>query len=241
MAIFLKANWQELIMVNYEIPIEVLQPYLPANVELDLWNGKAWGSLVGFMFINTRIFNIPIPLLGSFEEINLRFYVKYKDGNDYKRGVVFINESVPYTIVASMANWLYKEHYTVLKTKHQWTHAAKEKQIQYEWKKKNTWFNMQVTAEKNTKPLAQSSFEEFIFEHYYGYTKVNNSLTLEYKVNHPKWLVNQVNNYTINCNFEEMYGLDFKFLNTQQPSSVFLAQGSPVTINWKRKKIKSCI
>jgi uncharacterized protein len=185
-----------------------------------------------------RIFSIPIPLLGSFEEINLRFYVKYKNGNSYKRGVVFINESVPYKLVAFMANWLYKEHYTVLKTKHQWLQTAKEKEIRYDWKKKQTWFSMQVVADVACNTMVSNSFEAFIFEHYYGYTKVSSAVTEEYKVNHPTWLVNQVNNYTINCNFEEMYGVDFKFLNTQQPSSVFLAQGSRVTIDWKRKKIE---
>ena len=41
-------------------------------------------SLVGFMFKNTRLLNIPIPFHTDFEEVNLRFYVKHFDGNEWK-------------------------------------------------------------------------------------------------------------------------------------------------------------
>ena len=92
-------------MANYSIDPTILLPYLPAGLELDLYNGKAYVSLVGFMFKRSRIFNIPIPFMGTFEEVNLRFYVKRKVDGTYRRGVVFINETVPYKPVA----WLAKQ------------------------------------------------------------------------------------------------------------------------------------
>ena len=125
MVLFLKANWEQIIMANYEIDPEVLKPFLPKGVEIDLFNNKCYISLVGFMFKNTKIFNIPIPFFGNFEEINLRFYVVKKEKNKIKRGVVFINETIPYPIVAWVANKLYKEHYTVVPTKHQFKKEKK--------------------------------------------------------------------------------------------------------------------
>ena len=98
-------------MANYAVNPNVLKPFLPKGVELDLFENNAYVSLVGFMFKKTSLFNIPIPLLGTFEEINLRFYVKRVEVDNVKRGVVFINETVPYKIVAWLANKLYKEHY----------------------------------------------------------------------------------------------------------------------------------
>jgi uncharacterized protein YqjF (DUF2071 family) len=86
MKTFLKANWENIIMANYAIPSDILQPYLPKGCELDLFEGNAYISLVGFMFKETKLFKIPIPLLGTFEEINLRFYVKRQDGNEIKKG-----------------------------------------------------------------------------------------------------------------------------------------------------------
>ncbi|MFM7764207.1 MAG: DUF2071 domain-containing protein, partial [Sphingomonadales bacterium] len=136
---FLTASWENLIMANYSVSPEVLKPYLPAGVELDLFDGKAFVSLVGFMFKNTRLFGIPIPFMGSFEEINLRFYVKRTENSEARRGVVFINETVPYKPVAWLANKLYKEHYTAVPARHSISEKDNEKHIQYEWKVNCNW------------------------------------------------------------------------------------------------------
>jgi uncharacterized protein len=139
MAIFLKAEWQNIIMANYVVPSELLQPYLPYGTELDLYEDKAYVSLVGFLFKRTRLFSIPIPFFGTFEEVNLRFYVTRREGDTIKRGVVFINETIPYKPVAWMANKLYKEHYTVVPTKHTLTYNDEWKEINYFWKIKDEW------------------------------------------------------------------------------------------------------
>lgn len=234
---FLTANWQNIIMANYEVPPEVLMKYLPKGIELDLFENKAFVSLVGFMFSNTRIFKIPIPKLGTFEEINLRFYVKQKIGNKTYKGVVFINESIPYKLVAWIANKLYKEHYVTMPTKHQWELNESNKKISYQWLKNKKWNSMQVHATNQAQNMIPGSFEHFIFEHYLGFTKVNESITEKYAIFHPSWLINEVTNSTISCNFEDNYGNDFAFLNEQKPSAVFLTEGSDISIAWKRKRI----
>jgi uncharacterized protein YqjF (DUF2071 family) len=234
---FLEAKWENLIMANYAVDPTILIPYLPKGVELDSFEGKCYVSLVGFMFNKTKIFNVPIPYLGSFEEINLRFYVVRKDGDTLKRGVVFINETVPYAAVAWMANYLYKEHYTAVKTKHDWELTDTSKKINYSWKKNKKWNTIQVNAKSKSNSMKTSSVEAFIFEHYFGYTRVNENKTLEYGINHPSWKINQVIDHSIDCDFEKMYGSDFAFLNAQQPDNVILAEGSNVSVKWKRNAI----
>jgi len=234
---FLEAKWENLIMANYAVDPTILIPYLPRGVELDSFEGKFYVSLVGFMFNKTRIFKVPIPYLGSFEEINLRFYVVRKDGDTLKRGVVFINETVPYAPVAWMANYLYKEHYTAVKTKHQWELTDSSKKIEYSWKKNKKWNNIRVNAGSKGSSMKAGSVEAFIFEHYFGYTRVNQQKTLEYRINHPSWRINQVIDHSIDCDFEKMYGSDFAFLNDQQPDNVILAEGSDVSVKWKRNTI----
>jgi hypothetical protein len=59
MTIFLKANWENIIMANYEIDPKILLPFLPKGVSL-IYNGKAYMSLVGFMFKKIKLFNVPI-------------------------------------------------------------------------------------------------------------------------------------------------------------------------------------
>src|SRR6185436_6168258 len=117
---FLTAEWRKLTMANYAIDSKLLAPLLPYKTELDLWNNTCYVSLVGFMFLNTRLKGIRIPFHSDFEEVNLRFYVRYKDEikNEWKRGVVFIKEIVPKPALTFVANSIYKEHYQTMPMKH---------------------------------------------------------------------------------------------------------------------------
>ena len=223
-------------MANYEVSPELLLPYLPHGVELDDFQGKTYLSLVAFMFKKTRLFGLPIPFLGTFEEVNLRFYVKRTIQGRTQRGVVFINETVPYKLVALLANILYKEHYTAIPTRSK-IHANEfEKKIDYQWKVNKRWNQLSLTTDNNPTQMKAHSIEDFIFEHYFGYTKINHNTSQEYKINHPRWLINKVIEFNLQCDFESMYGADFGFLTHAQPQSVIFAQGSPVSVNWLRTR-----
>lgn len=89
--LFMTAEWKWLAMANYVVDPSLLEPLVPRGTELDSHDGLVYVSLIGFLFNRSRIFGIPIPLHQSFEEVNLRFYVRRGD----KRGVVFIRELVP--------------------------------------------------------------------------------------------------------------------------------------------------
>lgn len=230
---FLKANWENLIMANYEVEPSILKPYLPKGVELDFYKYKTYVSLVGFMFKKTSLFGVPIPFFGSFEEINLRFYVRKVEGKKIKKGVVFINETVPFKIVALLANKLYKEHYISIPTKNS-INISEIKHIHYEWKMKNKWNSITVQSDINKYQIEPSSIEEFIFERYFGFTKISPTSTQEYKIHHPKWMTNKVLNTTIDCDFGSMYGDAFSNLNNHTPDSIIMAEGSQVNVNWKR-------
>jgi len=232
---FLKANWENLIMANYEVEPSILQPYLPKGVELDFYKYKTYVSLVGFMFKKTSLFGVPIPFFGSFEEINLRFYVRRVEGKKIKKGVVFINETVPFKIVALLANKLYKEHYISIPTKNS-IDIAEYKHINYEWKMKDKWNSITVQSDTNKYKIESSSIEEFIFERYFGFTKISPSSTQEYRIQHSKWNTHKILDYTIDCDFGTMYGDTFSNLNNQIPSSIIMAEGSQVSVNWKRNK-----
>jgi uncharacterized protein YqjF (DUF2071 family) len=240
MKVFLKAKWENIIMANYQIEPKLLLPFLPKGVSLDLYQGKAYVSLVGFMFKNTKLFDVPIPFFGTFEEINLRFYVVRKEGDELKRGVVFINETIPCRLVAWIANKLYKEHYTVVPTKHQLIKTSESNHIQFEWLLQKKWNSIAVDFDSKTESMKTDSLEKFIYEHYYGYTKINEHQTEEYQLRHPSWKTHKINDYNIDCDFEAMYGKSFSILNQTKPTAVFIAKGSDVAIYWKRNKIYVC-
>jgi uncharacterized protein YqjF (DUF2071 family) len=185
------------------------------------------------MFKKTSLFGVPIPFFGSFEEINLRFYVHKVEDKKIKKGVVFINETVPFKIVALLANKLYKEHYISIPTKNT-IDIGEYKHINYEWKMKDKWNSITVQSETNKYKIEPASIEEFIFERYFGFTKLSPSKTQEYVIHHPKWMTHKILYNNIDCDFGMMYGDAFSNLNNQSPSSIFMAEGSQVSVNWKR-------
>ncbi|MBL7810693.1 MAG: DUF2071 domain-containing protein [Bacteroidetes bacterium] len=232
-SVFLRAEWRKLMMANYAVDPNLLESYIPPHTELDLWNGKCYVSLVGFMFQNTRILGVKIPFHADFEEVNLRFYVKYNDGKVWHRGVVFLREIVPRPAVTLIANTLYGEKYATLRMRHLWVKREGELQVLYGWKKQK-WHSMCIQAEPVLYPIEENSVEEFITEHYRGYTKLAGGKTAEYEVEHPRWEVYKTKSFSIEVDFGKVYGTEFDFLSGSEPDSVLLAEGSQITVRTRK-------
>ncbi len=232
--VFLTAEWKNLIMANYAVAPAVLQPYLPAKTELDEWNGKYYVSLVGFMFENVRVKGFRIPFHVNFPEVNLRFYARYKENGEWKRAVIFISEIVPKPAIVFVANNLFHEHYSAMPMKHEQVKKDNSIAVSYQWKKRNKWNQLSVSADSAKTALQPGTKEEFITEHFWGYSRINTHKTAEYHVQHPRWNIHRVHSYTIDCDFALLYGENFSFLASRAPESVFLAEGSEVKVFSKK-------
>ena len=230
MQVFLTAEWKNLLFVNYEVEPAVLKPYLPAGVELDLFHGKCLVSLVGFMFLKTKVRGIGFPFHRNFEEFNLRFYVCRWEGNGYRRGVVFVKEIVPRRMITWVAYGLYGESYFYHPMKHSIAATEEETKVSYEFRLNGKWNGIEAIAGNVKKPLITGTEEEFITEHYRGYTKMKNGATSEYQVQHPRWSMQEVKSCEVNVNTDALYGEQWHPFLSAKPTSVFLADGSPVTI-----------
>lgn len=232
---FLTAEWKNLIMANYIVDPSILKPYLPAKTEPDVFNGNIYISLVGFMFMNTRLMGFKIPFHENFEEVNLRFYVRFNDNGQWKRGAVFIKEIVPKPAISLIANKVYHEKYDTKKMTHFFIDDGNGFSAGYHWKHQNRWNKIEATTESIASAMQPGSEEEFIAEHYWGYSKYNDRTTFEYNVQHPSWRVFKVKDHHIDCDFASLYGADFAGLKTAVPNSVFMAEGSAVSVLKKRK------
>lgn len=231
---FLTAEWRKLILANYAIDKDILKKYVPYKTELDIWQGNCYVSMVGFQFENVRLLGIPIPFHTNFEEVNLRFYVRYKEDGAWKRGVVFVKEIVPKMAITFVANNLYQEPYVTMPMRHTWEQEADKLNVEYEWQCKGKWQKMKVETNGNPLKIEEGSEAEFITEHYWGYTKIKETTTYEYQVTHPRWEQYAVDKYDINIDFALNYGANFSFLNQIAPKSVMLAEGSKITVEQKR-------
>ncbi|MEO8041534.1 MAG: DUF2071 domain-containing protein [Acidobacteriota bacterium] len=234
---FLTAEWHDLIMANYEVDPSLLTSRVPAGTELDLHEGRCFVSLVGFMFLNTRVLGLPIPGHINFEEVNLRFYVKREMPDELRRGVCFIKEIVPRAAIAFVARRLYGEPYEAAIMRNyndsgkvsyrfgkipQNVHARKFKNLMSE--------SIKVTRGNRLGVPQVGSHEEFITEHYWGYTKRGMNRTDEYKVEHPKWELYAARHPKIKVNFGRWYGNELGFLSAKAPYSIVLATGSEIAV-----------
>ncbi len=239
--IFLSARWEYLAMFNYEVDAAILKPHLPPYTEIDFYNGKAIVSVVGFLFNNTKVLGIKWPGFINFEEVNLRYYIKYFDGINWRRGVGFISEIVPQSLVAHSANLFYNEHYSTAKMNHSVNEVNEQIEVKYNWKKnEQQWNSMWIKATNVLQDIAPDSEEEFIFEHYYGYNGLNKNTAIEYSLEHPRWQVFPVKEFKMNCDVEKLYGAAFvSFIKNVEPISVFLAKGSDVKVKMPSRIKKS--
>jgi uncharacterized protein YqjF (DUF2071 family) len=237
MSTFLTAEWRKLIMAQYEVAPEALAPWLPPGVELDLFReagepAQCLVSLVGFLFDKVRLKGIPVPLHTSFEEINLRFYVRrLEPDGTYRRGVVFLSEFVPRSAIALVARALYDEPYTRMPTQHHIRSHQDTLHVEYGWKHHGKWQSLGVEASTTPQPIPPGSLEEFITEHYWGYTKRKDGTTAAYAVHHPRWEIYPVRRFDIAADFGALYGSLMAGIDPKFPASVLLAEGSPVIVD----------
>jgi uncharacterized protein len=231
---FLTAEWRKLVMANYVVDPSLLKSFIPFRTELDYHEKNCYVSLVGFMFLNTRVLGISIPFHKNFEEVNLRFYVRYKTGNSFRRGVVFIKEIVPRHAITFVANKIYGEKYETMPMKHYWSAKANTLDVGYFWKK-GFWNSFGVIAEKSAKTVVEGSEEDFITNHFWGYTRISDNESSEYEVTHPTWEVYPVISHSLKVDFVGIYGKQFSFLQEAKPYSVLLAEGSEIEVRNGRR------
>lgn len=219
-------------MLNYEVDARLLLPFVPAGTELDYWNGKVFVSLVGFRFLRSRMFGwLAIPMLSNFEEVNLRFYVRRRVGTEVRRGVVFIQETVPRRAIAMVARVFYNENYVAVPMAYEFRPVGNDGlSVGYRWRCGSRWDEIKVETTGNPVLPAEGSVEQFITEHYWGYAAQRDGGCVEYRVTHPTWKVWQVRPRVFNGDAEKFYGKEMAGVLAGTPQSAFLAEGSAVAV-----------
>ena len=230
--ILLSADWTNLLVVSFETNKELLAPYIPAGTELDDWNGKYFLSLVGFEFSNTRLLGIPAPFYRSFPELNLRFYVKRKYNNEWRKGVVFIKEIAPSKLVGIVAGLLYRENFKAMPIERSVRAESGSKAVEYSLYTNDNSYYIKAHVSAHHFDYGNESLEQFISDRNWGYTRVNKKTTLEFEVSHRPWLIYPVISAEIKIDGTILYGTEFKSCFKSPPYRIFLMDGSETGVSW---------
>lgn len=231
---FLTAQWRNLIMFNYAVDAAILSPFVPRGTLLDAWNGTTYMSLVAFLFDDTRVLGVPIPWHRTFEEVNLRFYVRREPPGEVRRGVTFIREIVPRLAIAATARMLYNEPYRAHHMQHDFGALRPDgmpNTLVYGWRDRGGWNTVRADPRGEGRQAAGGSLEEFITEHYWGYTRQRNGATVEYQVEHPRWKVWDTEDVIVVGDLDVAYGDTLAQVMARKPVSAFIADGSDVSVH----------
>jgi uncharacterized protein YqjF (DUF2071 family) len=226
---FLSANWRYLAMLNFFVDPQIVAPLVPPGTEIDFENGETFLSVVGFLFLDTRLLGLPIPLHRDFEEVNLRFYVRKKSADTWRRGVVFVRELVPRRAIATIARTFYGEPYLAVPMKHDIDHADSKLTVEYSWRRGTKWESLKMSASGEAQTIPAGSHAEFITEHYWGYTCFRGGCS-EYRIEHPRWKVWNADSFEFKADVPALYSEQFVEPLSVAPRSAFIADGSPIEV-----------
>jgi uncharacterized protein len=229
--IFLSTEWRDLLMLNYQVEPAFLQPFVPRGTELDSFDGKTYVSLVGLRFARTKLFgSISVPFHSNFDEVNLRIYVRRTEQEEVRRGVVFIREIVSLPAVTFIARTVYAENYVTLPLRHSIDLTGTGGQVEYAWNSGRDSFRMHARASGSPSPAGAGSLEQFVAEHYWGYTQRRDGSAREYHVSHEPWGIWHATKPVFEGDGSRLYGAQFGRALARPPDSAFIANGSPVLV-----------
>jgi uncharacterized protein len=234
--VFLTAEWRDLVMLNYEVDPALLRDYVPRGVELDAFQGRTYVSLVGFRFLRAKLLGLlAVPFHTNFDEVNLRFYVRRREGGELRRGVVFIRELVPRLAIAYLARLAYGEKYDSCPMRHKISRTETAISLAYRWLFDDERFRMSAAASGAPTYVAENSVENFITEHYWGYSARADGASVEYRVSHERWRIWTAADAEFEGDVAGSYGIEFREILRRKPDSAFIAEGSPVAVHRGRQ------
>ncbi len=233
---FLTGQWRWLALLNYETDPSGLRPLVPRGTELDFWQGRTYVSLVGFLFHKTRVLGVPVPFHRRFEEVNVRFYVRRRDGGGWRRGVVFVRELVPRRAVAWMARALYNENYGSVPMSHRIdAPGGSGRTVSYSWTFRRSPYLLQTETAGDPAPILEGTEQDYFAEHHWGYVTGRDGGTSEYRVDHPRWKFWSARTARFEGDARILYGDVFAEALSVPPASALLADGSPIAVYWRSR------
>lgn len=237
--VFLTAEWRHLAILNYEVDPALLASRVPRGTELDTHDGRVYVSVVGFLFLGSRLRGVRVPFHQRFEEVNLRFYVRRGADGGARRGVAFVKELVPRRAVAWLARRTYHENYAAVPMRHRidvdFDSPRKDLTVEYAFRAGKRWGHLRVRATGVPALPRPGSLDAFIVEHDWGYSAQPDGGALQYQVEHPPWRVWPVVETSLECDAAALYGAELGARLYGMPASAILAEGSPVVVREARR------
>jgi uncharacterized protein len=101
-------TWDDLLFAHWQIDVEALRAHVPEPLAIDEHGGTAWLGVTPFVVSGVRARGtLPLPLVSSFRELNVRTYVTHEG----KPGIWFFSLDASSSVAVAAARRLYRLPY----------------------------------------------------------------------------------------------------------------------------------
>ena len=169
-----------------------MKKFVPKELEIDLFDGKPWISVVAFTMEKIRPKNLPyFPPISNFDEINIRTYVK----SNNKTGVYFLSIEGGKKLSCTLARGISELPYRFSKIK-------RENQ---KYQSENLYFNdkLDIQFTIGNKIAKKTKLINWLTERYALFQDTNTSIN-EFEIHHLQWPINEINLSKLELNYPRL-------------------------------------
>lgn len=214
-------EWNNAVFLHWEVDLQELQKFMPPGLEIDLFDGKPWVSVVAFDMERLRPRFLPaFPPISNFHEINVRTYVKMGG----KTGVTFLSIEAAKGISCKIATALSELPYRHSKMWRNGASIASE----------NAQFgeHLHITCEVGEPLVEKTDLHRWLTERYALFQHSGTSVN-QFEIHHVEWPIHRLELRDIELDYPR-----FKKMIRPVPDLVQYSPGVQV-VAWGKKKISS--
>jgi uncharacterized protein len=175
-------TWDDLLFAHWPLPVESLRDHVPAQLEVETFDGRGWVGVTPFRLLGLRARGLPpLPYVSQFLETNVRTYVT--DGQ--KPGIWFFSLDASRRLAVEAARAVYKLPYFHARMS---ARGAATAGIEYRSSRfgERAELDLRYRAAGPVAPAAPGSLEHFLAERYCLYALDDGRLRRA-EIHHPPW------------------------------------------------------
>ncbi|MDR7127899.1 uncharacterized protein YqjF (DUF2071 family) [Algoriphagus sp. 4150] len=200
-------EWNDAIFLHWQVDLEDLREFVPQELEIDLFEGKPWVSVVAFTMEKIRPKNLPaFSPVSNFQEINIRTYVK----SNGKTGVYFLSIEGGSKLSCKIAKGVSELPYRFS--------TIKRSENLYESSNSEFGDKLKIEYEHGREEVPTTELDKWLIERYALFQDTKKSIN-EFEIHHLPWTVHE---------------LKIKFLEVSYPRFSRLLKGGPHRICYSK-------
>lgn len=212
-------EWRDVIFLHWQVTPMNLRGFVPAKLDIDTFDQKAWISLVAFSMKNIRSKWLPgFEPFSNFHEVNFRTYVK----NQNKSGVYFLSMEASKSISSKIARLI-----SGLPYRH--SHIVRGEGTYFSRNQKRNE-SLEIAHIVGSDVVSTIDLDKWLIERYCLMQDIGNTI-FEFEIHHQEWPIQEIKITKLQINYPR-----FNHLIGHSPDRMHYSPGVNV-IAWDKVKI----